>query len=175
MGSSDMIAETIATSMMLAMLAAAVVTDLRTGKIRNWLTAPCAAAGLALGAVAGGLPGVVHRALAGAVVLGALILLSRMARLGGGDIKLLVAVGALKGLPFAVWAMLLTGVFGGALAVMMMMRRRAVRQTAVSMLANVLSSAGGVPTDLAAGSPMGTIPYSVAIALGSVTALMLSM
>jgi len=157
------------------MLAVAVVTDLRAGKIYNWLTAPCAAIGLAAGAVAAGLPGLADRALGAAVVLGAVILLSALVGLGGGDAKLLIAVGALQGFHFALWAMLLTGVFGGVLAVVLMVRRRAVKQTALNMAANVLSNAGGVPTDLAEGSALGKIPYSIAIALGSVAALALGM
>jgi len=165
--------EIAATSLMLAMLAVAVVTDLRTGKIYNKLTVPCAAAGVAFGGITAGLAGAADRMLGAAVVLGAVLLLSALVGLGGGDAKLLMAVGALKGFHFAIWAMLLTGVFGGVLAVVMMVRRRAVKRTALNMITNMLSNAGGVPTDLSAGSPLGKIPYSIAIALGSLTALVL--
>jgi len=158
---------------MLAMLAVAVVTDLRASKIYNWLTVPCAAAGLGLGALANGLPGAADRALGAVVVLGVVLVLPALVRLGGGDAKLLIAVGALQGLHFAIWAMLLTGVFGGALAAVVMIRRRAVKQTAFNLIANMLSNAGGVPTDLAMGSSLGKIPYSIAIALGCVAALAL--
>jgi prepilin peptidase CpaA len=164
---------TIATSLMLAMLAVAVVTDLRTGKIRNWLTVPCAAAGLALGGAAGGWSGAADRGLGAAAALGVVLLLSSLVALGGGDGKLLIAVGALKGLHFACWAMLLTGVCGGVVAAVVMIRRRAVKQTALTVMSNLVSSAGGVPTDLAAGSAVGKIPYSIAIALGSLAALAL--
>jgi len=160
-----------ATGLMIAMLGAAVVTDLRSGKIYNKLTLPCAAVGLALGAVAGGLPGLADRALGAGVALAVVLLLSAAAGLGGGDAKLLIAVGALKGFHFCIWALLLTGVFGGVLAVVMMIRRRAVRQTAVNLIANMMANAGGVTTDLAAGSALGKIPYSIAIALGSLAAL----
>ena len=162
-----------ATSLMLAMLAVAVVTDLRTGKIYNKLTVPCAAAGVGLGAAAEGLSGAGDRLLGAAVVLGAVLLLSRLARLGGGDAKLLIAVGALKGFHFAVWAMLLTGIFGGVLAAVAMVRARALKATAFNMITNMLSNAGGVGADLGEGSPVGKIPYSIAIALGSITALVL--
>jgi prepilin peptidase CpaA len=150
------------TGIMLVMLAVAVITDVRAGRIYNWLTAPGAALGLTLGLLAG----------AGAA-LGASLLLSSFLPLGGGDVKLLIAVGALKGFHFGVWAMLLTGVFGGALALGVMLRRRAVKQTALNLIANMLSNAGGLRTDLAEGSPAGRIPYSIAIALGSAAALAL--
>jgi len=35
----------------------------------------------------------------------------------------------------------------------------------------MMANAGGVTTDLAAGSALGKIPYSIAIALGSLAAL----
>ena len=165
--------EIAATSLMLVVLAVAVITDLRVGKIYNWLTMPCAAVGVALGGIAGGLAGAADRLVGAAVVLGVVLVLSVLMRVGGGDAKLLMAVGALKGFHFAIGAMLLTGVFGGVLAVVMMVRRRAVKDTARNMIVNILSNAGGVRTELAAGSPAGKIPYSIAIALGSVATLLL--
>jgi len=158
---------------MIAMLAVAVAADLRTGKIHNKLTVPCAGAGVAMAAMAAGLAGAADHLLGAAVVLAAVLVLSALVGLGGGDAKLLMAVGALKGFHFAIWAMLLTGVFGGVLAAVVMIRRRAMRATAMNMITNVLSNAGGVPTDLAAGSALGKIPYSIAIALGSLAALAL--
>jgi len=157
---------TISTGLMLATLAVAMVTDLRSGKIRNWLTAPAVAAGLALGAIGGGLPAVGDRVLGAVVVLAAVAVLARVSHLGGGDIKLLVAVAALQGFRFALWTLLLAGVFGGLLAAAVMLRRRAVKATMVGMFTAMLSNAGGVPTDLASGSVGGRIPYSIAITLG---------
>lgn len=166
------VTEIAATSVMLAMLAVAVVTDLRTGKIRNWLTAPAAVTGVALGAAGGGLTGMADRLAGMALVLAVVLLLSRVASLGGGDIKLLIAVGALKGFHFTVWAMLLTGVFGGVVAAVVMLRRRAIKETAVNMMvATMLSSTGGTSTAIPAGSVAGKFPYSIAIALGSILAL----
>lgn len=165
--------EIAATIVMVVMLAAAVVTDLRSGRIYNKLTVPCALAGLALGGVAAGWPGLGDHALGAAMVLAVVLTLSAAAGLGGGDAKLLTAVGALKGFHFAIWALLLTGVAGGVLALALMVRRRVVKQTAGNLIANMLSNAGGVRTDLAAGSAMGKLPYSIAIALGALAALAL--
>jgi prepilin peptidase CpaA len=166
-------AEIGATSVMLAMLAVAVVTDLRAGKVYNYLTVPCAVAGLALGAVTGGFAGLAGRVLAMAAVVGAVLFLSKVARLGGGDVKLLMAVAALKGLHFICWTMLLTGVLGGLLALVVTLRRRAMKQTAFGLLTVILSSGGGAPTKLASGSATGEISYSIAIAAGAILALVL--
>jgi prepilin peptidase CpaA len=162
-----------ATYIMLAMLAASLVTDLRAGKIYNFVTAPCALAGLALGFIAGGLAGAGDRLLGMTVVLIAVVLLSPLVKLGGGDTKLLMAVGALQGFQFAIWAMLLTGVSGGVLALALLAKRRMMKQTASNMLTNMVSTAAGAPVDLATGSAVGKMQYSFAITLGALAALVL--
>jgi prepilin peptidase CpaA len=155
---------------MVAMLVVAVATDLRSGKIYNWLTFPCMGVGLALGAV-GGLPELGDRALGLSIAVVLALMLSAAARMGGGDIKLLMALGALQGAHFLLWAMLLTGVMGGAMAVIWIVRRRMVRETALNLAVNVMGRAAGLPVDMARGSPAGKMPYSVAIALGALAAL----
>jgi len=158
---------------MLAMLGVSIVTDLRTGKVLNVLTVPCAIAGLTLGVIAGGLMGASDRLLAAAVVMMILFFLSPLAGLGGGDVKLLMAIGAIQGLHFAIWAMLFTGIAGGLLAIYTVAKRRKLKQTATNLLSNMLSKSAGVSTDLAAGSAVGKIPYSLAIAAGALVALVL--
>ncbi|MHB9106409.1 MAG: A24 family peptidase [Armatimonadota bacterium] len=162
--------ETIALYLMFSLLAASIVTDLRVGKIFNLVTVPCALAGLALGAMAGGLMGAGDRLLKVVMVFIITMLLSPLSKLGGGDVKLLMAVGALQGVHFTLWALLFTGVAGGLLALVAAARRRLVKQTAVNMMTNMVSLSAGVPTDLAAGSALGKIQYSLAIALGALAA-----
>jgi len=158
---------------MLAMLAVSLITDRRVGKIYNMITAPCALAGLALGIIAGGLAGAGDHLLGMAVVLAAVMILSPLVKLGGGDTKLMMAVGALQGFHFTLWAMLLTGIAGGLLALLLLARRRMVKQTATNMLANMISATAGVPTDLATGTAAGKMQYSLAITLGTLATLIL--
>jgi prepilin peptidase CpaA len=78
---------------------ACAVTDIRRGKIYNKLTYPSAALGLGLSFVLAP----PDTLLSAAGLLGALIgygLLWRIGGMGAGDVKLMAAVGALKGLPF---------------------------------------------------------------------------
>lgn len=91
------------------LIAAAVVTlvaaavDLRRGQIPNWLTlgplAAAVAAHAAAGWTSGGARGAAEAAgfsVLGAVACGAVpLLLWRMGGIGGGDVKLLVALGAI--------------------------------------------------------------------------------
>lgn len=165
--------ETFATIVMFVMLGVSLLTDLRTGKIYNWITVPGAVCGIVLGMMGAGLAGVGDRLLAMAVVLVIMLLLSPLTRFGGGDTKLLMAIGALQGLHFAVWAMLWTGVAGGILAILVALRRRALTQTVRTLAANLFARAAGASMDLAAGSPLGKMHYSLAIAVGVVAASVL--
>lgn len=82
--------------------AIAATTDARTGRIPNWLTLPLGGVGLALHTMAGGVGGALL-SVAGLVLSGALpCLLYRASSgkaIGGGDVKLFAALGALLG-PF---------------------------------------------------------------------------
>ena len=163
--------ETIALYILCMMLAVCIITDMRAGKIYNLVTMPCMLAGPALGAIAGGVSGMTDRLLGMAIVFIVIMLLSPLTRLGGGDVKLLIAVGALQGFHFTIWALLFTGMAGGLLALVTITRRRLMKQTTVNMMTNMVSLAAGAPTDLATGSAVGKIQYSLAIALGALAAL----
>jgi prepilin peptidase CpaA len=88
-----------------------VYTDLRHGKIYNKLTYPAAVVGIALSffqshpdpyqSVAG---------LAGALLLYGLM--RKLSGMGAGDVKLMAAVGAIKGFPFVIFSSLYIFGFG---------------------------------------------------------------
>ncbi|HTE52005.1 MAG TPA: prepilin peptidase [Kofleriaceae bacterium] len=84
-------------SLMIAVAATAAVTDARTGLIPNWLTLPPLLAALILHFITQGAGGLML-SLAGALVCGLVpYLLFRHGSMGGGDVKLLAALGALGG------------------------------------------------------------------------------
>jgi len=81
----------------LVMAGAAAWTDLRTGRIPNGLTVSGLVTGFSCGLAAHGPHGLVAAAV-GALVVGLIpLLLFRFSALGGGDVKLLAALGALLG------------------------------------------------------------------------------
>lgn len=93
----------IQTGLVLLLTLICAVTDWRHGKVYNALTFPAALIGLALSAVLN--PSSLSVSALG--LLGCLFffgILWYVGGLGAGDVKLLAAVGALKGLPFAVYA-----------------------------------------------------------------------
>ena len=88
---------TVSYLMMLAIALIASVSDLRTGLIPNWLTFPALVVALLLEASWGGLRGFVG-ALLGIVVCGLVpLVFHRLGAMGGGDVKLFAALGALGG------------------------------------------------------------------------------
>lgn len=94
-----------------------VFFDLRERRIPNWITIPGLGAGLVLQAFlggAGGLLGSLAGALAGAALLAVPYAVGWV---GGGDLKLLAAVGALMGAPFTFWTVIFASVAGGLMAV----------------------------------------------------------
>jgi prepilin peptidase CpaA len=100
----------------------AVAEDLRSRKLPNWLTATGVVAGLAL-ALPRGWSGL-WPALAGAAVGFAILLpLFLLRGMGGGDIKLMAAFGALLGPTAVLLAAMLAAAFGAVLAVGFLLAR----------------------------------------------------
>lgn len=97
-----------------------LVTDLTRQTIYNWITFPAAALGLALGAIDGGWAGLGIHFLGLLVGLAILFVPFAFGGVGGGDVKLLAAAGALAGplfiLKTGLYAVLLGGV--GAVVVL---------------------------------------------------------
>jgi len=84
-------------TMMLAIALVASVSDLRTGLIPNWLTFPALLIALLVETAYGGMRGFVG-ALLGIVVCGLVpLVFHRLGAMGGGDVKLFAALGALGG------------------------------------------------------------------------------
>lgn len=118
-----------------AVLVCAAVSDVRSGKIYNWTTYPAVAVGLIGHTLSGGLSGYENSmgltgALAGlAVGFGPMLLAWWAGGIGGGDAKLMAAVGALGGWRFAMAAMFYGFLVAAIMAVMVMLRRRILRRT----------------------------------------------
>ena len=155
-------------ALMVAAAAAAVVTDVRERRISNALTLPLVVAGFGIGAVSGGLGGLVM-ALVGCLTGGLLFLLPA-AKLGWGmgDLKLAAAVGAVGGPAFVLWMGLYAMAAGGLFAVVWLAWQ--------GQFARV---AGGMQRDLRSRqAPLArsglSIPYAVPIAAGMAIALLVS-
>lgn len=178
-----------------AVLIASAITDIREGKIRNVVTYPAIVIGLLGHTLVGGLgidlAGLSVSADVGSTVdvaselrLGLLGSLGGFAAgfvpllaawlaggIGGGDAKLMGAVGALAGWRFAVAAMFYGFLIAAVMAVAIMLHRRITRQTLSRVLRWLyLVFSPAKPADPATEqSPK--IPFGLALCIGSAVAL----
>jgi prepilin peptidase CpaA len=122
--------------------------DIRERSIPNWLPAAIAAAGFLKWLVLGQIAPALWALAAAAVVLLISAVLFRQGWMGGGDAKLATAAVFLLGAPATLQFLLLMSVFGGILAVLLLLMR---------------GRAGERPT----------IPYGVAIAASAIAMMAL--
>lgn len=158
-------------------LIVAAVSDLRHGIVPNRLTVPAMLLGLLLhgteGLIQQGLTGMGHELIqAFAALLAGLIpmaLLFLAGGLGGGDVKLVGAVGAIT----SSWQCVLAAAFYGfvlaaVIAVVLMVRHRIVKRTLHRLLGAALSAYGKSKAELPTDSP--SVPFALALCLGGVLA-----
>jgi prepilin peptidase CpaA len=158
--------------------AACVVVDVRRRRIPNLLTFPTMIIGIALSAASAGPLGVA-RSVAGVLV--ALLVLGgpfALGGVGGGDVKMMGAVGALLG-PRVVLPSLVIGMVAGGVVMLVHLARQGrlgekLKSTA-AMMAGALSTASlGPLREVAAGPNAVALPYSVPLAVGTFAAIALS-
>jgi prepilin peptidase CpaA len=125
----------LATDALLAVVAAlAAITDWRTRRIPNWLTLAGFLAGCAANAYTGGATGLGH-ALAGAALAFAIHLpLFLMRASGGGDVKLMTALGAIVGPQDWLVLFVISALLGGVAALAVILWQRAFRRTLRNLL-----------------------------------------
>ncbi|HEX8276627.1 MAG TPA: prepilin peptidase [Longimicrobiaceae bacterium] len=166
---------TLTTSVLVVLVVIAAASDLRTRRIPNLLTVGGFVLALALRAPLGG------SALAdGFLGAGAALLLGvplfAMRALGGGDVKLLAAVGAFAGWSGLLPTLAAIGIMGGVLGLVEAVRRGVLRQVLANTGRLALSLATfaryGVRTDLRSPAAI-TVPYGVAIAAGAIVGRLL--
>ena len=159
------------TAALIALLGIAAAMDLRTRRIPNVLTVSGLMVALVLRSTMG--PGAVVDGLQSAgIALLIVVPLFMLGALGGGDLKLLVAVGAFMDPIQFIYALLATAIVGAVLAVGESIRRRAVGSLLFNTagLASHVMSRGRVGHRSTVNTPGAvTVPYGLAIAAGSLT------
>lgn len=151
----------------------AAYTDIRWGKIYNWLTLPAIVLGWVLNFAFDGLPGL-GTSLAGfALAFGIGFVLFNLKALTGGDVKLIAAIGALMGVKFAVAMLLYTGLAGGVLGFWWSARHGSLKATAgrFRQMVRVLVVPGMVLEKPLHESDSPPMPYGLAIAAGTLLRL----
>lgn len=159
------------TLLILVVLAAS--WDVWRRRIPNVLTVAAFLVALVIRAFAGSAM-VIDGLLGASLAFAVLLPLFAMGGVGGGDVKLLVAVSAFLGLKGAMIGLLATAIFGGALAFFYSVRRGVILPALLNtrgLLKYVvtLGRAGERTTRESAGAV--SVPYGVAIAAGALFAL----
>jgi len=113
-------------------LIAAAICDLRRGSVYNWLTYPAVVVGLALGVAAGVAEGswregFFNHSLGFGFGFGVLFVAYLLGGMGGGDVKLMAAVGAFLGWPGALHAVFYSFLVGAALGLVIVIWRGQIR------------------------------------------------
>jgi prepilin peptidase CpaA len=154
--------ELVQNAALVAFVAIVVTTDWRSHRIPNVVTYPAMLLGLVLATIQQ-FPGAVlgsglldHLAGLAVALLGTLPLYAA-GGLKAGDVKLLMAVGALKGLGFLFWTLIFGALLGGLIAIGYIGIERLVRRRSVT---EILKS---------------FIPYGVALGLGALAALVVEL
>ncbi len=167
---------TILTGLTLLVVTVAVYTDVRWGKILNALTMPGIVVGLLLNSIRDGTGGLLLSLAGIGLGLGLFVLSSFLGRIiGGGDIKLLMAIGALQGPSFLLWALFYAAIIGGVLAIAIALQHGILMHKLKALFAGLyLRMTCKVPMDIeesSASSPR--LPYAIAISFGVVAAMLI--
>lgn len=154
-------------------LAAAVVLDVRTRRIPNWLTGGLAAAGFGL-AFAGG--SVTPLQAAYGLGVGLLLMMPAhvIGAMGAGDVKLMAAIGAVVGPDLVLRAFLYSAVAGGGFALVVALRRGILASTLQDATLLVTSPASARPL-IEAPSRRNRFAYGPAIAVGTLISVMVTL
>ncbi len=160
---------------LLALLVVCAFTDLAYGKVYNWATFPAIVLGLMLGYILGGvnepgsrftLAGSAYGILLAGGIFGVMFLLGAF---GAGDLKLAVAIGALKGWRFTLAAIAYSALVGGLLALGVLIWKGQLRRGLKDTLVAVVRP--GKLKERGEDSPARlTVPYGFALSVGTLWA-----
>ena len=149
------------------LLALATRADVRTRTIPNRLTFPAMLLGVAMHTALNGTAGL-GASLAGLGLAGAVLMPGYLFRwMGAGDVKLMAAVGAWLAWPLALVAVLASLMMGGAISLVVAMRRRMLRRALLGagLIAQSVISASGMSAPVTTGV---RFPFAVAVFAGSI-------
>ncbi len=159
-------------AVLLTIITISGITDLTRGKIFNAITYPAIALGFGLSLSGfGTTPGA---ALGGFLFgFGFFFVFFALGWMGGGDVKLMAAVGALKGYPFVLYAMFYSIFLAALIAVLILIWRPEARQSVrgIGRYLRQLLIPGLIPEPLEERSEK--IPFGVTLCIGTFIAMVL--
>lgn len=168
--------ETLKILILLTMLLVSVIIDIRHGKIPNYITLPAIFLGMVLNLTLYKLGGITDSIQGILVALGIFIIPYILGIVGGGDVKLMMAVGALKGVNFALYSSFSVIICGGIIALIIMIKIKVkVKDFFVKFGNFILQKKAIVIDEIELEENKNYFPYSIAIAIGVIITLCLEL
>jgi prepilin peptidase CpaA len=163
------------TNILLLSILAVVIAyhDMRYRRIPNAFVLATLTSGLVINAIFGGVQGALASVKGCALAFVLMFVLHVFGAMGAGDVKLFAAIGSVVGGALVLPTFLVVILTGGALAVGTMIRAKAVRTTMHRVLQIFAGLMPGweMPRFAVPADRRHTIPYGVAIMLGSLISL----
>ncbi len=160
-----------------ALLLLALVSDLRTYRIKNSITYSFMLVGLTANLAMEGPKGVMFSLQGIIMPVAGLIVLYMMRVIGAGDIKLLSAVGAVMGAGFALYAIVYSFICGGVIASLLILIRRNGIERFKYLFSYIKSCVISMEllqyTDLKDKQDRSKFHFSIAVASGTAAAVIL--
>lgn len=163
-----------------AVLIAAII-DIWKYKVHNLLTFPLFLSGVIYHGVTAGSSGVADSLLSALFGVGVLILFYAMGGVGGGDVKLLAAIGAWLKLPLTIWVFLASSLAAGVYAIILILYSGRTKETWTNLriigyrllaVGRHLGAEDEIETELGRDDRrVRLIPYAAMIAVGMVSLL----
>lgn len=158
------VVELLLNGLLFLLLISSAVTDIKSNSIYNSQTYTAIVLGFVLNFIGAGWVGVIG-SIGGFVVGFALLFVFYLAGgFGAGDVKLLAAIGALKGVDFVLWTMVYSALVGGLMAFAVIIWNGVFWKTLKSCFQLVLHPVRA-GRELHA-TPQLYLPYGVAISIG---------
>jgi len=158
------------TIVLFVLIAACGATDVLYGKIFNIVTLPALGTGIVINGFLG-LRGIEMSLLGAVIGFVPFYIVFRLGGIGGGDVKLMAGIGALKGFPFVGWALFYSILIGGAMAMIKLIWEgrfwSGLRRTGQVLLSLIVPGLRPLAPDP---SLAGRVPFGLAIALGTLWA-----
>lgn len=164
-------------SLLFVLLTISAYTDLRWGKVYNWVTIPAILVGFGINFLYGGFSGLgdevsrnynlLSSFLGMALGIGILGIFFLPGALGGGDVKLAAAIGALMGWQFLFWVLFFGSLIGGMMAIGAAIWKGRFQKILISSIRFLFTLRAQPEVE---GEPPLTIPFGLALVGGSFVA-----
>ncbi|MCM3765806.1 prepilin peptidase [Neobacillus niacini] len=149
-------------------------TDLKYRKIFNIITIPTIIFAVIHNSLIAGYEGFLFSAKGFFVGLIVFLIPYLLGGMGAGDVKLMAAIGALMGTSFVFYSFIYTGLIGGFIAIVLIVKNNGLKNLIKSLIFNVVffrSNLGSIIFPIGKEKSRILFPYGIAIVLGTLCTL----